>query len=88
MATPLDDMEPMPDNEPPVSRMPTQADEAADRDFIIQRVQNRSGIHLRDAKPRLIRAWLEKPTRHHGFETLGRCCDCLRRPNPAIDQKV
>ena len=88
MAAPPDDMEPMPDNEPPVSRMPTQADEAADRDFIIQLVHNRSGIRLRDGKPLLIRAWLEKPTRHRGFETPGLCCDSLRRPKPAIDEKV
>ncbi len=59
--------------------MPTQTDEAADFDFIINLVYERSRIRLHDGKQQLIRARLGKRMRHHGFELLSQYCDYLRR---------
>lgn len=53
-------------------------DEAADYDFIIALVYDRSRIRLHDGKQALIRARLGKRMRHHGLESFHDYCDFLR----------
>ncbi|MCC6233721.1 MAG: protein-glutamate O-methyltransferase CheR [Verrucomicrobiales bacterium] len=58
--------------------MPQLIDEAADFDFIIALVYDRSRIRLHDGKQALIRARLGKRMRCHGFESFHEYCEFLR----------
>lgn len=58
--------------------MTESAQEAADFEFIIALVYERSRIRLHDGKQSLIRARLGKRVRHLQFKTLGEYCDYLR----------
>ncbi|MFA6545362.1 MAG: protein-glutamate O-methyltransferase CheR [Limisphaerales bacterium] len=75
----MKDVDRVPCPQSPPSTRACSRSEAADFDYLIKLVYERSRIRLHDGKEALIRSRLGKRMRHHGFETLGQYCDYLRR---------